>query len=470
MLSQYKAKTYYLLKRLKHSRLEEYLNLMRENQFEQYEALQAFQQQWLVALLQEANAYVPGYHKRLTEARVIQNGNVDLSRFHTLPPLIREDLRTMGYLFTHQNGADRGLYYYQTGGSTGTPLSVAQDNYFKDWMQASYFLYNTWSGLEIGTPYFFLWSAYQDIQQQLHSIRSKLVTGALVGRRILNCLVTTPEALRTFIHIINRQKDCNHIIGYAYELYALASFSLESGISINRPLKAVYTTAENLTDPMRQTIQEAFQCPVLNRYGCRELGDMACECEYGTGMHVNPLYCYIEVVDEGGNPVPPGTEGNILLTSLHNYVMPLIRYEAGDRGILNPISKCPCGRVWPTLGKITGRSNEKLLLPDGTWVGGAYFQLAFDDLPNLKRFQIFQISPNHLHVKLRSSEPNYIDQHQEALCTLTRKIQAWSGYPFRITFEQTDIFEKTSTGKELVFIQRCKQPPVVSRSSQSAIT
>ncbi len=87
---------------------------------------------------------------------------------------------------------------------------------------------------------------------------------------------------------------------------------------------------------MREKIQQVFQCRVYDRYGSREFGDMVCENPNMDGLWVAPWGCYLEVVDTHGQRLPDGVEGEILVTSLTNHAMPLIRYKIGDRGVLTP--------------------------------------------------------------------------------------------------------------------------------------
>jgi phenylacetate-coenzyme A ligase PaaK-like adenylate-forming protein len=113
-----------------------------------------------------------------------------------------------------------------------------------------------------------------------------------------------------------------------------------------------------------------------------------------------------------------------------------------------------CGREWPTISRIVGRTNEKLLLPDGSWVGGAFFQNAFEQLPELKRYQIHQLDTDYLLVRLRTSTRDYLEKYHPLLEDVRQKIRHWTGVPFRIEFEKCETFERTATGKELVFIQK----------------
>ncbi len=452
MDSRIKAAIYIGLKYWKRSQFFTYYRWLQQNQYQPFEMLCHYQERFLRQLLQEAYDFVPAYRDRLENAGVFANGKLDLANFAQIPPLTREDIVFHGTDFTHLKGKERGMYLFKTGGSTATPIQVVQDNHYWDWYLAANFFTNSWSGLRIGTPYFLLWSAYRDLHAQLHSWKDQFLVGFLQGRRILNCRVSSPDVFTSFIQTINQQTDCHYLVGYAAELYALACHSQEQNLPINRPFNAIYSTAENLTQQMRETIESVFQCPVYNRYGCREAGDLACECDHQNGLHINPLCNYVEVVDDEGKPLPYGEEGRILVTNLHNYAMPLIRYAIGDEGCLGSPQRCQCGREWQTLAKITGRTSEKLYLFNGKRFGGSFLHTAFDHLPLLQRYQIHQFDFDKLFIKLRSSEPDYVQKFQQDLVETARRLDVWSGQHFQIQYEQTHDFERTPTGKELIII------------------
>ncbi len=452
MLRFLKPRLYLGLKQLKHSQLASHQTWFKQNQYLPYVTLQQYQRNLLSQLLNAAYQYIPEYQSRLEQAGVIRNQIINFDQWPELMPLTRQDLSERKNRFINPNAEENGIYFASTGGSTGTPVYIAQDEAYRAWSQAAYFFYNEWSGLHIGTPYFLLWASEQDLSPQCTSLREKLLQGFLQGRRILDCSLTSPEIYASLIRQINRQKDCVHMIGYAKELHALATFSIENKMPINRSFKAVYSTAERLTTRMRKTIEEVFQCKVFNRYGARDVGDVACECHFQRGLHINPLFALIEVVDQDMRILPYGEEGQILVTNFHNHAMPLLRYAIGDRGILQAPRRCECGREWETLTCITGRTNEKILLPNGRQFNGIFVEEAFDYVPSIRGYQLKQIAPAKLLIRLSSHIENYADTHAPDLEALVHRLQTWTQYPLQIEFEQTDDFEKTPTGKQLTII------------------
>ncbi len=449
-----KAFLYNGIKRCQKSRFPQVLQAMLENQFQPFSRLEQDRNELLEALVQEAYRWVPFYRKRLTEAGVIQNQKPHLENWTAIPPLTRLDVHSLGGELLHLNAHERGMFYSGTGGSTASPVFIAHDKYVKDWIHASYFFVNSWAGLDLGKPYFLLWASEHDLDAQRRLFHKWLMMGFLQGRRILDTAVVSPEVHRRHLNIINIQTDCHHMMAYANEAYELAQFALEESFPLERHLDAVFTTAAMLTPNMRTVIETAFGTKVLNRYGSREAGDIACECLYQSGMHINPMNLLIEVVDENNQPMPFGEEGRILLTSLHNYSMPLIRYEIGDRGIMAPSKLCRCGREWESMVLLTGRINQKIVLPNGQLFNNIFIEEAFDVVPNLKKYQILQLAPGRLHVKLRSSHPNFIETHQQSLQLVVDQIQRWTECPMEITFEQTEAFERTLHGKELTIINK----------------
>jgi phenylacetate-CoA ligase len=450
MNTHWKPLAYFTLKRvLKGSRVHAHYRYLHTMQRLPAATQQAEQTQLLATLCANAARDVPAYRARFRAA------GVDPAQLRTEPgllariqPLFREEIRDNQAAFLRAGTARADIELISTGGTGGSPLTVARDAHAKDWWLAESFLLNAWSGLGIGVPYFFLWGASQDIAGTQAGLRPFNLS-FLHGRRTLNASRMSRAKEVAFLEELNRTPRCAYIFGYANELHNLAVRSLQSGPALRRPLKGVIATAEPLTEAMRSTIERAFQCPVYNRYGSREAGDIASECKHQRGLHVNPLFTHVEVVDDLGEPLGYGQEGQFLVTNLHNHVMPLIRYAIGDRGVLQAPEPCSCGVSWPTIVALTGRVNDWVFLSDGSRLRCSVLESVLVQLPAIKRFQIHQISETHLRIRLSSLEPDYLTRRSQELSEARHKLSLLSGAPFDIQFEVTDgALFKTQAGKE----------------------
>jgi phenylacetate-CoA ligase len=258
----------------------------------------------------------------------------------------------------------------------------------------------------------------------------------------VNAFRMTTTSMREFFNQINIHPP-ELIISYAQAIYELAQFAEHEQLSI-RPQKAILTSAGTLHPFMRQKIEAIFQCKVFNRYGSREVGDIACECEIHNGLHVFPWGCYVEVVDQDGNPVPKGVEGDILVTSLANKAMPLVRYAIGDRGILSLDETCACGRRGVKFHKISGRNVDAFRMADGTLVDGEYFThlLYFRDW--VKKFQVIQEDYQTVVYKIVGTPS---DDKSDEYAEIIQKTQKLMGDDCKIRFDFVDNIPLASSGK-----------------------
>jgi phenylacetate-CoA ligase len=125
----------------------------------------------------------------------------------------------------------------------------------------------------------------------------------------------------------------------------------------------IFTTSEMLTKKFRNTIDSAFNTHLFDQYGSVEFGTFAWECPEHNGYHIDAEDIVVEFLNKDQN-VAFGEQGEIVVTSLSNYVMPLIRYSLGDIGIPSD-ERCSCSRGLPKMEIICGRKDEFLCLPSG---------------------------------------------------------------------------------------------------------
>ena len=130
------------------------------------------------------------------------------------------------------------------------------------------------------------------------------------------------------------------------------------------PLEQILTLADSVDDSLRDLVQEVFGAKIVDRYSSVEFGMIALQCPKHNHLHVISPNVYVEVVDENDQPVPIGTPGRILITSLHGFAMPLLRYEQGD--IVTMGDKCDSGITWPVIESVHGRVRTYSDGPDGS--------------------------------------------------------------------------------------------------------
>lgn len=161
---------------------------------------------------------------------------------------------------------------------------------------------------------------------------------------------------------------------------------------------AVLTSCESLTPGVRAHLEASFGA-VYDYYGSQEGAHLVHQCTIGT-YHTNPFVGLVEICDEAGRAVPTGAEGRVVVTSLRNDTMPLIRYDLGDTAVRGPArSTCECGSWWPELLGIQGRSEDLVRTSDGRAVGYLAFHV-FKEMPQIEQGQIHQSSDLSLTVRV----------------------------------------------------------------------
>ena len=188
--------------------------------------------------------------------------------------------------------------------------------------------------------------------------------------------------------------------GYASALGLLAQEQMEGRLQIHPSI--IISSAEPLSDENRSLIHQAFGVPPRNNYGCSEGGVMGYECKKGN-MHINADWVIFEPANLNHEPVELGQlSDRTLITNLANHVMPIIRYELGDRVSL-ATEACSCGITLP-VAKVEGRTDEILRFtsPNGQII--PVFPLALwsviKETPGIVRFQAIQTASDSLKIRI----------------------------------------------------------------------
>lgn len=160
-------------------------------------------------------------------------------------------------------------------------------------------------------------------------------------------------------------------------------------------LEKLYLVGETISDELRAECRASLCAEIVERYGAMETGSLALQCPTGRHLHVQSENVLLEVLDSDGKPVGPGESGEVVVTTLHNYAFPLIRYRLGD--IVTVGEPCACGRGLPVIEKVLGRSRQMFRFPDGTSVWPSLGQAI--NLLGARHWQVAQVGPLELEVR-----------------------------------------------------------------------
>jgi phenylacetate-CoA ligase len=252
------------------------------------------------------------------------------------------------------------------------------------------------------------------------------------------------------------REDPDYLLTYPSVVLALAKHFAASGRKLPR-LREVRTFGELLEPHVRAAVSEAWGLRIVDMYSSQEVGYLALQCPKHEHYHVQSEGVLVEVLDDGGRPCTPGEIGRVVITPLHNYAMPLLRYEIGDFAEVG--AGCPCGRGLPVLSRILGRQRNMAILPDGSrrWPS---IELAgredLADFPPIEQFQVIQRSLQSLEMALVMARP--LSANEEHL--MTGWLQEAFGYPFEVNFRYVQEIPRSAGGKYEEF--RCEVDQVGS--------
>lgn len=359
-----------------------------------------------------------------------------------LPLLSKEVMREEGDAL-RSDRPGRGAYPNTSGGSTGEPVRFFQDEAYKCWSFANKILFMQWTGYQPGDWHVKIWGARRDMWYG-NSGRRAWVHRNILREILLPCWEMNAATWREHLGaMVGRQPYV--IEAYVDAIHDFSRFLIDEGLRPPAPL-GIVTSAGVLTPPMREAIEAAWGCRVLNRYGSREVGDIACSCESSAVLHVSEMTHYVEVLDEEGGACPPGIEGDVVITLLTNHTMPLLRFRIGDRAAWAE-GECPCGRTSRRLAAIVGRTNDCLIAADGTRVNGVALTTVLYKIEGIKQYQFHQSSAGGVVLCVVPRERYDAARLRSDLGPILGRIQGMLGPTRRVELVIRDVIEVTPTGK-----------------------
>ncbi|MFQ5960849.1 MAG: phenylacetate--CoA ligase family protein [Candidatus Methylomirabilales bacterium] len=412
--------------------------------------------QQLTLLVAHARRTVPFYRQRLQRVGAEPNEQVTREKWAEIPVLRRTEVQAAGdALFSRlpprSHGSISGIY---TSGSTGKPIRALRTQLW------SLF----WSAFTIRDH---LWHR-RDLSGKLAVIRESGkgkapypdgTTTPSWGRSSSRVFATGQTVSLNITCTIEQQaewlerQDPDYLLTHPSIAYRLADYCLGNSVRLSR-LRQVETISEILQPATRDACREAWGVPVVDLYSSREAGYIALQCPDHEHYHVQSEGILVEILNEQGRPCVPGEWGRVVVTPLHNFAMPLIRYDIGDHAELG--EPCSCGRGLPVLRRILGREQNMLVLPSGEerWplLSSENIRALLAIAP-IRQYQLVQKSVETIELRLATARPVNADEES----TLRQWVRDKFGHPFHVPITYHDEIPRGPAGKYDDFISEVKQ-------------
>ncbi len=337
-------------------------------------------------LIWHAYSNVPYYQKQFKLANIHPNdikSKVDLLK---IPMLNKLDVTDNLYMDLFSIGhIKKDMHKIATSGSTGQPFVTYADRRQLEMRFATTLRALEWTGWKFGDRQLRLW--HQRLGMSWSQAFKERFDAVLLRRKFIPAFELTDSTLEKLIKKLNRFKP-QLIDGYAESLNFLSIYLKKGGKLTFKP-KAVMSSAQMLTSKTRTEIEEALGTKVFDKYGAREFSGIAYQCAVSAHHHVMDESYIVEILNDG-KPAKPGEIGEIVITDLNNYSLPLIRYRIGDLAMaVDNTVACPCGRGLSLIGDIQGRTQAIIYCTNGRWLPGTFFAHFFKDFDNIVLF--FQV-------------------------------------------------------------------------------
>lgn len=411
------------------------------------ERLASMQLRQLAELVAHARKHSPYYARTLAHLPA----QLDESAWRSIPVLKRDTVQEekAALRSTHCPQAHGGRETIFSSGSTGKPIAVEQTTLTQLFWEAFTLRDHEWHA--------------RDVAGKLCSIRffpdgsatpPQGGRGPNWGSATADLVHTGPVAMLDVRSSVDQQiawlerEQPEYLLTHPTILDTLLR-TLEDGRPLRlERLREVRTVSEALPEGLRERCRQLLGVSLTDIYSTRETGYLALQCPEHDHYHLQAENARIEILDAGGQPCGPGDIGRVVVTPLHNFAFPLLRYEVGDYAEVG--EPCPCGRGLPVIRRILGRQRNMLRLPDGRCHWPILNYKAMNTIVPLRQLRMIQ-------VELERIEVDIVTRHRPDEATelrLGEEIQRNLGYPFKLEFHYVDAIPRSAGGKFEDFMSR----------------
>jgi phenylacetate-CoA ligase len=410
-----------------------YVTFARNFQWRPQEQIRDYQLTRLRFILDHAHRNVPFYRERFRQAGFEPGDLKSLDDLARLPLLQKQDVRD--HFWELFDPAQRkNAILCQTSGTTGEPLRflLSREQVWMEWAS----IISCW-----------IWVGYRPYDRVAAFRHYEPSPGEPICRyeRRTNTLFFSvfdmdEKHLPDYVREFNRFSP-KVVRGYPSSIYILASFAREKRLQLHSP-DAIITSSETLLPQYRAVIEEMFDCPVYDWYGTNERVLTACQCERRRFYHISAGTGIAEYLDLGSIRERNTDAKSLVVTTLVNTVMPLIRYRVGDL-VFPESGVCECGRGLPLIRSVLGRLDDILITSDHRYVSPVRFYVLFQEFDMVRQFQVIQRDPDEVLVRVDCLREFHDSERQ----LLRDKLRRLLGDHVRIEIELVDEIQPEPSGK-----------------------
>lgn len=398
-------------------------------------------------LVKHAYETVPYYRRTFKELKLSPRDINDLDSLKKLPILTRNIVRQEYRALVSRDYPKSKTISGATGGSTGEPIVYHTTREDRQRSSAARFLAWRWAGFENGDKYAHVFGLNLD-RPTFQSFR-KRIEGIVKRQVSLDAYNMSEKTMEKFVQKIKSFQP-KVIYGFSMAVANLARFIEDKGIK-GIQVKSVIVDSMSLFEHEVETIERVFGCRVWWNYHNRENGTFASECSKHNGYHLFAQNHIFEFIRKGAQ-VKPGQTGSIVVTDLHNYAMPFIRYEVGDLGVLSH-GTCSCGRGLPLMKELHGRTMEILVSATGDFIIAPLARAGHVDhvlgARDIRQYQIVQKTRTKVVVKIVPGSL-FASQDTNAVRKAIRSVLG----DLEVEIRLVDSIARSNSGKRQVVIRK----------------
>ena len=373
-------------------------------------------------LVGHALTNVPFYRQHMQRASIFAIGGVTPVSFVRWPILTRAELRANAdALLARRLPAGHGaIAWNSTTGSTGEPVRIAVTEACRAYHAGAILRSQLWYGLDMSAKLAAIRPAAREEAFANWGPPSSEVFDT--GRSCSFSITRDPSEQFEWLC----REDPAYLLSTGNNLHSLLEESLRTK---RRPqgLRALLSFADRPPPDLRELARATWNVPVYDTYSAAEFGPLALQCPHHEHLHVQSENLLVEILADDGAPCAPGETRRVVVTDLHNFAMPLIRYSLGDYAMAGPA--CPCGRGLPVIARIAGRSSNMAVDPTGRRFWPLLSPKFWLDTPIAQR-QLIQKSPSRIELRYVAAADLTPAQRSVVAAGLTQTLRYAYDYDF----------------------------------------